>query len=104
MEWLRSRLQESEQARGAGVHLGAIGAGSVWSPSDADWLSAARIGRRRRAAAGTALADASVWPTHPPSLCRDCHRCLQPYGRPLNRTCKGRFSILGIPILLACNV
>ncbi|BDA42593.1 probable ATP-dependent helicase hrq1 [Coccomyxa sp. Obi] len=58
LEWLRSKLQESEQARGAGIHLGAPGAG-VWSPSDSDWLSAARMGRRRRAVAGTVLADAS---------------------------------------------
>ena len=75
MEWLRSRLQEGEQARGAGIHLGATGAG-VWSPSDADWLSAARIGRRRRAVAGSALADASVQPMdHPLSsfVFKKCH-------------------------------
>ena len=59
LEWLRSKLQESEQARGAGIHLGAPGVG-VWSPSDSDWLSAARMGRRRRAVAATVLADASV--------------------------------------------
>ena len=63
MEWLRAKLQDSEQARGSGgARLGAP-AGSVWGPSDADWLSAARIGRRRRNAAGDALAEATVRPT-----------------------------------------
>ena len=60
MEWLRAKLQESEQARGSGgARLGAP-AGSVWGPSDADWLSAAKIGRRRRNAAGDALAQTTV--------------------------------------------
>jgi hypothetical protein len=75
MEWLRSRLQESEQARGAGIHLGAAGAGA-WSPSDSDWLSAARMGRRRRAVAGSALADVSVGPLNLSFSCHAQHAIL----------------------------
>lgn len=67
MEWFRSKMQESEQARGAGIRLGGVPEGSAWNPTDADWLSAARMGRRRRAAAGAALADVTVWP-HPASI------------------------------------
>ena len=59
MEWLRAKLQDSEQIRGGGMRLGGP-AGSVWTPSEADWLSAARIGRRRRAVAGDALAETTV--------------------------------------------
>ena len=59
MEWLRAKLQDSEQIRGGGMRLGGP-AGSVWTPSDADWLAAARMGRRRRAVAGDALAETTV--------------------------------------------
>jgi hypothetical protein len=59
MEWLRAKLQDSEQVRGGGMRLGGP-AGSVWTPSDADWLAAARMGRRRRHVAGDALAETTV--------------------------------------------
>jgi hypothetical protein len=77
MEWFRSRMQESEQARGAGLRLGAPAEGSLWSPSDADWMSAARMGRRRRATAAAALADVTVRPPPKKGLKTKSMTCAQ---------------------------
>ena len=55
---LRAELQEAAQARGAGVRLSASGGASALS-GDA-WLEEVRLGRRRRAVAGTALAALEV--------------------------------------------
>ena len=52
---MRSKLQEAEQARKSGTRLGAAG-------TEADWMAAVRMGRKRRAVGANALSEATVSP------------------------------------------
>ena len=52
---MRSKLQEAEQARRSGTRLGAAG-------TEADWMAAVRMGRKRRAVGADALSEATVSP------------------------------------------
>ena len=56
---MRSKLQEAEQARRSGTRLGAAG-------TEADWMAAVRMGRKRRAVGADALSEATVSPPPPP--------------------------------------
>jgi len=50
---MRSKLQESEQARRSGTKLGSPG-------SEADWMAAVRLGRKRRAVGAETLSEITV--------------------------------------------
>ncbi len=50
---MRSKLQEAEQARRSGTRLGATG-------TEADWMAAVRLGRKRRAVGAETLSDITV--------------------------------------------
>ena len=50
---MRSKLQDAEQARRSGTRLGAAG-------TEADWMAAVRMGRKRRAVGADALSEATV--------------------------------------------
>ena len=52
---MRSKLQEAEQARRSGTRLGAAG-------TEADWMAAVRMGRKRRSVGADALSEATVSP------------------------------------------
>ena len=52
-EWMRSKLQEAEQARRSGTRLGEAG-------TEAAWLAAVRLGRKRRAVGAETLSDLTV--------------------------------------------
>ena len=50
---MRSKLQEAEQARRSGTRLGAAG-------TEADWMAAVRLGRKRRDVGAETLSDITV--------------------------------------------
>lgn len=52
---MRSKLQEAEQARRSGTRLGATG-------TEADWMAAVRLGRKRRAVGAETLSNITVSP------------------------------------------
>ena len=52
---MRSKLQEAEQARRSGTRLGAAG-------TEADWMAAVRLGRKRRAVGAETLSEITVRP------------------------------------------
>lgn len=52
---MRSKLQEAEQARRSGTRLGAAG-------TEADWMAAVRLGRKRRAVGAETLSEITVSP------------------------------------------
>ena len=58
-EWLRAELQDAHQERGLRL---AQSPDDPWGLSQADWMSAAGIGQRRRSAAGNAVAALNVSP------------------------------------------
>ena len=55
---MRSKLQEAEQARRSGTRLGAAG-------TEADWMAAVRLGRKRRAVGAETLSEITVSPARP---------------------------------------